>query len=91
MHDKLYHVGVKGKVSRSTLADANEKRNWRIYCDFAQKLINQARKLYAEDDFGLELKNTVYVHWIHQRLICAFRFFPGLISVEPKAESSSIL
>ncbi len=60
MHDKLNHAGIKGKVSRSTLADANEKRNQRIYCDFAQKLIYQARKLYAEDDFGLELKDTVY-------------------------------
>jgi hypothetical protein len=60
MHEKLYHMGIRGKVSRSTLADANEKRDWRIYSDFAQVLIHEARQLYVDDDFGLELKDTVY-------------------------------
>ena len=60
MREKLYHMGIRGKVSRSTLADANEVRDWRIYSDFAQILIHEARRLYAEDDFGLELKETVY-------------------------------
>ena len=60
MQDKLYHMGIRGKVSRSTLADANEKRDWRIYSDFAQILIHKARQLYVDDDFGLELKETVY-------------------------------
>ena len=60
MKEKLYHMGIKGKVSRSTLADANEKRDWRIYADFAQLLIHEARKLYVDDDFGLQLKETVY-------------------------------
>jgi hypothetical protein len=60
MRDKLYHMGIRGNVSRSTLADANEFRDWRIYSDFAQILIHEARRLYAEDDFGLELKETVY-------------------------------
>ncbi|MFV9644284.1 MAG: IS4 family transposase [Desulfobacterales bacterium] len=60
MHNKLHHVGIQSKVSKSTLADANEKRDWRIYCDFAQLLIGQARKLYADDDFGLQLEETVY-------------------------------
>jgi len=60
MHSKLHHVGIQSKVSKSTLADANEKRDWRIYCDFAQILIAQARRLYADDDFGLQLKETVY-------------------------------
>ena len=60
MHEKLYHMGIRGKVSRSTLADANEKRNWRIYSDFAQVLIHEARQLYIDDDLGLELKDTVY-------------------------------
>jgi hypothetical protein len=60
MQEKLYHVGIKGKVSRSTLADANENRDWRIYSDFAQILIHEARSLYIDDDFGLELKETVY-------------------------------
>jgi hypothetical protein len=60
MREKLYHMGIRGKVSRSTLADANEFRDWRIYSDFAQILIYEARRLYAQDDFGLELKETVY-------------------------------
>jgi len=60
MNDKLYHMGMRGKISRSTLADANEKRDWRIYRDFAQVLIAQARKLYAGDDFGVQLNETVY-------------------------------
>ncbi len=60
MREKLHHVGIQGKVARSTLSDANEKRNWRIYCDFAQVLIGRARMLYAGDDFGLQLDETVY-------------------------------
>lgn len=60
LHNKLHHAGIQSKVSRSTLADANEKRDWRIYCDFAQVLISKARKLYANEDFGLELDETVY-------------------------------
>jgi Transposase DDE domain/Domain of unknown function (DUF4372) len=58
---KLYHMGIRSPVSRSTLADANERRDWRIYADFAQRLIAQARRLYADEDLGLELSNTVYV------------------------------
>ena len=57
---KLYHMGFRKPVSRSTLADANERRDWRIYADFAQRLITQARKLYAADSFGVDLSNTVY-------------------------------
>jgi hypothetical protein len=60
MKEKLYHMGIRGKISRSTLADANENRDWRIYCDFAQILIHQARQLYSNDDFGLQLQETVY-------------------------------
>jgi hypothetical protein len=60
LKDKLYHMGIRGKISRSTIADANENRDWRIYCDFAQILIHQARQLYANDDFGLQLNETVY-------------------------------
>ena len=58
--EKLYHMGIRGKVSRSTIADANEKRDWRIYRDFAQVLIQEARQLYVNDDFGLQLEETVY-------------------------------
>ena len=57
---KLYHMGIKSWVSRSTLADANESRDWRIYADFAQSLIAVARRLYAAEPFGVDLKNTVY-------------------------------
>jgi hypothetical protein len=57
---KLYHMGIRGKVSRNTLANANQVRNWRIYADFAQVLIGTARGLYARDDFGLQLDQTVY-------------------------------
>jgi hypothetical protein len=57
---KLYHLGIRGGVARSTLADANERRDWRIYHDFALSLIQTARKLYAQDGFGVELTNTVY-------------------------------
>ena len=60
MHRKLYHVGLNGNISRSTLAYANENRDWRIYCDFAQILIHTASVLYSNEDFGLELKETVY-------------------------------
>jgi len=57
---KLYHMGFRSPVSRSTLADANEGRDWRIYAEFAQVLIAQARKLYADEAFGVELAETVY-------------------------------
>ena len=60
MQNKLYHMGIRGRVSRSTLADANDRRDWRIYADFAQVLIHQARRLYADEDFGVELDETVY-------------------------------
>ena len=57
---KLYHMGIRSAVSRSTLADANELRDWRIYAEFAHRLIAQARTLYASEDLGLDLTNTVY-------------------------------
>ena len=57
---KLYHMGIGETVARSTLARANELRDWRIYADFAQRLIAQARRLYAADSLGMELSNTVY-------------------------------
>ena len=57
---KLYHLGIRGKVSRSTLADANEARDWHVYADLAQTLLKIARPLYADDPFGAELDDTVY-------------------------------
>jgi len=60
MKSKLYHMGIRGKISKSTLADANNSKDWRIYADFAQVLIHSARDLYSNDPFGLDLKDTVY-------------------------------
>ena len=60
MKQKLYHCGIRGNVCRTTLAEANENRNWRIYADFARILINRARTLYANEDFGLQLDREVY-------------------------------
>lgn len=57
---RLYHAGIRGHISRSTLADANESRDWRIYADFAGVLIKQARCLYAQDPFGVALDQTAY-------------------------------
>jgi hypothetical protein len=59
-HKKLYHMGIRSKVSRNTLANANQVRDWRIYADFAQVLIGIARKLYIDEDFGVELRQTAY-------------------------------
>jgi transposase len=60
MQPKLYHCGIRSSVSRATLAKANENRDWRIYEDFAQVLISKARTLYADEDFGMQLKREVY-------------------------------
>jgi len=60
LQSKLYHMGFRGKISRSTLADANESRDWRIYADFAQVLIRIARPLYADDPVGVELNENLY-------------------------------
>jgi len=57
---KLYHMGIRGRVSRNTLANANSVRDWRIYSDFAHLLIRQARELYRHDEFSLALQETVY-------------------------------
>jgi Domain of unknown function (DUF4372)/Transposase DDE domain len=57
---KLYHLGFRSAVARNTLANANATRDWRIYCDFAQRLIAMARRLYANEPFGVDLKETVY-------------------------------
>lgn len=60
LEHKLYHAGFRGKVSRSTLADANRAHDWHIFADFAQVLIGRARKLYADEPLGVELEQTVY-------------------------------
>ena len=58
--ERLYHMRIRDRISRSTLTNANATRNWRIYADFAQRLIGIARKLYAEEPFGVDLPNTAY-------------------------------
>jgi hypothetical protein len=58
--NKLYHMGIRGGISRNTLSNANKVRDWRIYADFAQSLIQIARKLYVDEEIGAELDNTVY-------------------------------
>lgn len=60
MEDNVYHMGIHGRVSRSTLADANERRDWRIYADLAQLLIHEARQLYKDEALSVELEETVY-------------------------------
>ncbi|MEA3445551.1 MAG: IS4 family transposase [Bacteroidota bacterium] len=58
--NKLYHMGIRGNVARSTIADANSTRNWKIYADLAYTLIATAKRLYAKEDFGVEITNAVY-------------------------------
>jgi hypothetical protein len=60
MQSKLYHMGIRGRVSRNTLSNANNQRDWHIYADFAQVLIHRARPLYAHDPLGIALDNTIY-------------------------------
>ncbi|PYV42597.1 MAG: hypothetical protein DMG06_13405 [Acidobacteria bacterium] len=57
---RLYHAGFRGSTARSTLAEANEKRDWRIFSDFAAVLIQQAKPLYAQESFGVELEQAAY-------------------------------
>ena len=73
---KLYHMGFRSKIARSTLADANESRDWRIYADFAQVLIGIARPLYARDPIGLDLDQTSTL-WTRPPSTCASRCSRG--------------
>ena len=87
---KLYHLGIQGRVSRSTLADANERRDWRIYADFAQSLIGIARRLYADEPFGVDLKDTVYALDATTIDLCLSVFPPGHRSARPRPPSNCI-
>ena len=89
MPTKLYHIGLRSKIARSTIADANESRDWHIFADFCHYLI-RAEKLYHDDDnFKLELKNAVYAG-IARRLICVSHYFHGPSSGKTKELSSFI-
>jgi hypothetical protein len=72
---RLYHAGIRGHIAHSTLADANETRAWRIYADLAQVLIRTARQLYANEDFGVELEQTVYA-WDCTTIDLCLSLFP---------------
>ncbi len=74
--NKLYHMGIRATVSRSTLADASERRDWRIYADFAQSLIRIARPLMQTKTLGL-ISTTPFMHSTHRQSICVSPFFPG--------------
>ena len=80
---KLYGMGLRGPMAKSTLADANELRDWRIWSNLAAVLIKRARKLYMGDDIGLDLVNTVMRSTVRQS-ICAFQCFRGRIFARPK-------
>ena len=84
MKNRLYHMGFRGRISRNTLAHANETRDWRIYADFAQILIAQARTLYAGEDLGVELENTVYAFDSTMIDLCLL-LFPGVDFRQNKA------
>ena len=73
-HAKLYHLGIRGGIARSTLADANEQRDWRIYAEFAQQLISTARRLYADEPLGVELAQTAYALDRESRKVALARF-----------------
>jgi hypothetical protein len=86
---KLYHMGFHGRVSRSTLADANDSHDWRIFADFAQVLIHVARPLYLTDPIGVELDQGLYA-LTRPPSTCAFRCFRGPDSARTKARSRCI-
>jgi hypothetical protein len=81
---KLYHLGIRGHVARSNLADANEKRDWRIYRDFANALIVEARRLYAADAFGVDLDITPCALSTQRPSTCRSKCFHGRIFAPPK-------
>ena len=80
---KLYHIGIRGGISRNTFSNANKTRDWRIYADFAHALIKIARPLYSREDLGLEIKSTVYALDASTIVIFACRFFHGHCFVQP--------
>jgi hypothetical protein len=82
MQSKLYHMGFRGKVSRSTLADATERRDWRIYADFAQVLIGIARPLYADDPTGSRVGSKSVCTGFHDHRSVSFTFPLGKVSPE---------
>ena len=89
MPDKLYHMGIRSKVSRNTLAVANEKRDWRIYADFAQVLIHEARRLYADEPFGVDLDETVYALGLHHHRSVSFALPVGAVPKDERGHQNA--
>jgi hypothetical protein len=79
---KLYHLGFRSGIARNTLANANATRDWRIYCDFAQSLIGIARRLYSDEAFGLDLKDTVYALDATTIDLCTLRLSMGAVPLD---------
>ena len=88
MSSNLYHAGFRGAISRSTLADANERRDWRIYSDFAHVLIAHARELYANEPFAVDLDQPAYAFDSTTIDLCR-RSFPGPSFADARERSSS--
>src|SRR5437879_3544896 len=87
---KLYHLGIRGRVSRNTLANANSARDWRIYADFAHLLINQARALYATTISAWHC-SKLFTRWMPRPSICVCRCFPGPTFANAKGPSNCTL
>jgi hypothetical protein len=90
MQNKLYHIGIRSNISRSTLAEANEKRDCRIYSDFAYILINMAKELYRDEKFFNELDETIYALDSTTIDLC-LSLFPGQNLDQQKAQSKCTL
>src|SRR3989475_7662557 len=84
MSSKLYHVGFRGQVARSTLADANESHDWRIYADFAQVLIGTRVAVHADGSICAQRRRDACTHWTPPLSICACRCSPGPSSASTK-------
>lgn len=85
---KLYHLGIRGSISRSALSDANEGRDWRIHFEFAQALIRIARRLYASEALAVDLNETVCARSIPRRSTCVWPCFSGHRFATPRLRSS---
>ena len=88
---KLYRLGFRGKVARSTLADANESHDWRIFADFAQVLIRIVRPLYARTTKLVSISIKVCTLWIRRPSICVYRYSRERSSVSARPQSRRIL
>ena len=89
MRSKLFHMGIRSTVSRNNLSNANERRDWRIYAEFAEVLIAEARSLYTDEGLGVDLDATVYALDSTTIDLC-LSVFPGRASAAPRGRSNCI-